>query len=90
MTDNSKTIEGKTMQNLVDSFCKEWCSKKSELEEMKEETIEDQIFGVVQHAFSEIMKTENIVLSRVERNRLLREVLKETLGDMLLDLSGKG
>ena len=57
---------------------------------MKEETIEDQIFGVVQHAFSEIMKTENIVLSRVERNRLLREVLKETLGDMLLDLSGKG
>lgn len=40
MTDNSKTIEGKTMQNLVDSFCKEWCSKKSELEEMKEETIE--------------------------------------------------
>ncbi len=39
MTDNSKTMEGKTMRNLVDSFCKEWCSKKTELEEMKEETI---------------------------------------------------
>ena len=57
---------------------------------MKEETIEDQIFGVVQDAFTRSLHTENIVLSRVERNRLLREVLKETLGDMLLDLSGKG
>ena len=35
----SKTIEGKTMQSLVDSFCKEWCSKKSELSEMREEVI---------------------------------------------------
>ena len=57
---------------------------------LKEEMIEDQIFGVVQHAFSEILKTENIVLSRVERDRLLREVLKDTLDDMLLDISGKG
>ena len=56
----------------------------------KEEMIEDQIFGVVQHAFSEVLKTENIVLSRVERNRLLREILKDTLDDMLLAISGKG
>lgn len=35
----SSTIEGKTMQSLVDSFCKEWCSKKSELNEMRDEVI---------------------------------------------------
>jgi hypothetical protein len=57
---------------------------------LKEEMVEDQIFGVVQHTFSEILRTENIVLSQVERDRLLREVLKDTLDDMLLDLSGKG
>jgi hypothetical protein len=56
----------------------------------KEDRIEDQIFGVVQHAFSEVLKTDNIVLSRVERNRLLREILKDTLDDMLLAISGKG
>ena len=57
---------------------------------LKEQMIEDQIFGVVQRAFSEILQTENIVLSRVERDRLLRDVLKDTLDDMLHDLSGKG
>ena len=66
-------------KRLKDSICTQ----------LKEEMIEDQIFGVVQHAFSEILRNENIVLSRVERRRLLREVLKNTLDDMLLDLSGK-
>jgi len=39
MSVESSSIEGKTMSCLVDAFCKEWCSKRSEMEEMKEETI---------------------------------------------------
>lgn len=39
MSVEASSIEGKTMKSLVEEFCKEWCSKKSEMEEMKEETI---------------------------------------------------
>lgn len=39
MSVESSSIEGKTMSSLVDEFCKEWCSRKSEMKEMKEETI---------------------------------------------------
>lgn len=56
---------------------------------LKEEMIEDRIFRIVQGAYTEVLRTQNIVLSRNERNRLLREVLKDTLEDMLLHLSGK-
>lgn len=39
MSHFSQTVEGKTMQDLVKGFCKEWCSKKSEMEEMEHELI---------------------------------------------------
>ena len=64
--------------------------KDSIRRQLKEDMIEDRIFGVVQHAFSEILRSENIVLSRVERDRLLRAVLRATLDDMLLAISGQG
>ena len=53
---------------------------------LKAEKIEDQIFRVVQQAYDELLEAENIVLSREERKRLLRDILIEELGEMLAAL----
>ena len=48
--------------------------------------VDDQIFEAVQAAYEKTLKSENIVLSRPERERLLRNVLKAVLTDMLAKL----
>lgn len=53
---------------------------------LKEEMINDKIFGVVQDAYTALLRTENVILSRTERNRLLRDVLKDILTDMLAEM----
>ena len=57
---------------------------------LKEEMIEEKMLAVLNNAYAEVLRTENIVLTRKERERLLREVLKDTLDDMLRDLSDQG
>jgi hypothetical protein len=48
--------------------------------------INDQIFQAVQQAYENALKTENIVLSLPERKRLLSQILKDVLGDMIQKL----
>jgi hypothetical protein len=57
---------------------------------LKQEMVEEQMLGVLNNAYAEVLRTENIVLTRKERERLLREVLKDTLDDMLRELSDQG
>ena len=53
---------------------------------LKEEMINDHIFGLVKDAYTELLRTENIILSRTEHNRLLRDILKDVLTDMLAEI----
>ena len=53
---------------------------------LKEDKLEDRIFGVVKEAYTQLLKRENIILSRTEQTRLLRDILKDELGDMLAEL----
>jgi len=50
--------------------------------------INDRIFEIVQRTYDEAIAKENIVLSRLERKRLLAQIMKQTLGDMLKKLEG--
>jgi hypothetical protein len=60
--------------------------KKRMLQKIQEAQVNDQIFEVVQKAYDDVMKKENIVLSRQERKRLLAQILKQVLEDMLKKL----
>jgi hypothetical protein len=46
----------------------------------------DQIFQVVQNAYDEALKTENIVLSRAEQKHMFSQILRLMLEDMLKKL----
>ena len=48
--------------------------------------VNDQIFQTVQNAFEAALRAENVVLSRPERKRLLSQILKSVLEDMLQKL----
>lgn len=48
--------------------------------------INDQIFEVVKNAYERALLQENIVLSRAERHRLLSQILKMVLEDMIRKL----
>jgi hypothetical protein len=50
---------------------------------MKENQTDEQVVSLVKDAFTEALRTENIVLSRAEHGRLFRAVLREVLDDML-------
>ena len=48
--------------------------------------IDDQIFMSVQKTFEDVLAQENIILSRPERKRLLSQILKLVLEDMVKKL----
>ena len=48
--------------------------------------VNDQTFEILEKTFEEALKKENIVLSRPERERLLSQVSKLVLEDMLKKL----
>jgi hypothetical protein len=48
--------------------------------------VTDRVFGVVQTAYQDALVETGVVLSRQESNRLLRDVLKEVLGQMIQEL----
>jgi hypothetical protein len=48
--------------------------------------VDDQIFEVVKNAYEQALAKENIILSRAERVRLLSQILKMVLDDMVKKL----
>ena len=48
--------------------------------------VNDHIFEIVQMAYEEALTIENVVLSRPERKRLLAQILKLVLEDMIQKL----
>jgi hypothetical protein len=62
--------------------------KKRLIQRMKAAKVDDQIFEAVQKLFENTLNSEKIVLSRPERERLLRQIVKSVLTDMLTKLDG--
>ena len=60
--------------------------KKRVLQKVQEAQVNDQIFEVVQKAYNDVINKENIVLNRQERKRLLAQILKSVLEDMVKKL----
>ena len=46
----------------------------------------DQIFQIVQNAYEDALKTENIILSRAEQKRMFAQILRLMLEDMIKKL----
>ena len=67
--------------------------KKRILQNVKAARVDDQIFEVVKKAYEDSLNKENgvIWLARFERKRLLAQVMKQVLSDMVrkLDESAK-
>ena len=57
--------------------------KERMLKKVKSAKVNDHIFEIVQMAYEEALAGENIVLSRPERKRLLSQILRLVLEDML-------
>ena len=60
--------------------------QKRMLQRVQSAKVDDQIFEVVQRAYEKALDEENIVLSRPERKRLLSQILKLVLEDMIKKL----
>ena len=56
------------------------------LKHVKAARVTDQIFSVVQKAFEESLKMENIPLTSAEKQRMLAQIMKKVLSDMLSKL----
>ncbi len=57
--------------------------KKRVIQKVQSSKVNDLVFVAVQKVFEKALNEENIVLSRPEKNHILREVLKSVLTDML-------
>jgi len=60
--------------------------KKRMLQHVQAAKVNDQIFEVVQKSFEDALKAENIILSLPERKRMLSQILKSVLEDMIKKL----
>ncbi len=63
--------------------------KKRVLRHVQAARVNDQVFEAVQKAYEEVLASEHIVLSRPERKRLLSQILKSVLEDMLKKLDDR-
>ncbi len=63
--------------------------KKRMIQKVQSSKANDLIFVAIQTLFEKTLNEENITLSRPEKNRLLREVLKSVLTDMLKKLDSQ-
>jgi hypothetical protein len=59
------------------------------IQRMKSAKVNDLIFEAIQKIFEKALNVENIVLSRPEKDRLLRNAMKSILTDMLARLDGE-
>jgi hypothetical protein len=62
--------------------------KKRLIQRMQSAKIDDEILNTVAKIFEKILASENVVLSRPEKARLLRQILKPVLTDMVAKLDG--
>ena len=69
-----------------DSFSSYINLKKRMLALVQGKKVYDQMFQVVQTAYEEALKSENIVLSRPEQKRMLAQIFRLMLEDMLKKL----
>ena len=63
--------------------------KKRIIQKVQSSKANDLVFVAVQKLFDKALNEENILLSRPEKNRMLREVLKSVLTDMLKKLDNE-
>ena len=56
------------------------------LQDVRHMRVEDKIFDVVRNAYEHALIRENAVLSRAEKDRLLSQILKMILEDMVKKL----
>ena len=60
--------------------------RKRMLQRVQSFKVKDQIFEVIQVAYEDALQEEHIILSRPERKRMLSQILKSVLEDMLKKL----
>jgi hypothetical protein len=60
--------------------------RKRMLQHVQFMRVNDQIFKVIQNAYEHAMITQNVVLSRAEKNRMLSQIIKGVLEDMIKKL----
>jgi hypothetical protein len=60
--------------------------QKRMLKRVQSEKVNEYIIEVVSKAYENALTNENIVLSRPERNRLLKQIIKLILEDMIQKL----
>jgi hypothetical protein len=60
--------------------------KKRMLQRIQSFKVNDQILEVLQVAYEDALKEEHIILSSPERKRMLSQISKSVLGDMLRKL----
>ena len=60
--------------------------QKRMLKNIQAARVNDQIFNVIQKTFEEALKHENVVLSAPEKKRMLVQIMKQVLTDMLSKL----
>ena len=60
--------------------------QKRMLKKVQAARVNDQIFSAVQKAFEDALKLENIVLSSPEKKRMLVQIMKQVLSNMLSKL----
>jgi hypothetical protein len=63
--------------------------KKRMLERIQSFKVNDQIFEVIQVAYEDALKQEQIILSSPERKRMLSQILKSVLEDMIRKLDSR-
>jgi hypothetical protein len=51
--------------------------------------VNDKIFDVVKNAYEHALISEDVVLSRAERDRMLSQIMKMVLEDILKKLDGR-
>jgi hypothetical protein len=61
--------------------------RKRVLQHVQHMNVNDQIFEVVKNAYEHALIAENVVLSRAERNRMLSQIMKMVLEDMIRKLN---
>ena len=62
--------------------------RKRMFKHVQDQKVNDQIFEVVKNAYEKALSQENIVLSRPERMRMLSQIMKMVLEDMIKKIDG--
>ena len=60
--------------------------QKRMLKNVQAARVNDQIFSVMQKTFEEALRKENVTLSSPEKKRMLAQIMKQVLNDMLAKL----